>query len=208
MVVGVLADTTNFSRKILIDSLSEAISGAKILAENKKNKVKGLATFKPIRGVFKAKVKGKLEDIDIETKVKISKEAETEARKYSKSIKSSSCTYSEILDHKIIVTTDGTEVEIYDSKPEFNIVSVASRGSESVTTSEGIGVTGGWKDLFLKRDHLRYANLASAKAVNLLEAKHVTGEKCTVILDPGMVGLISHEAIGHMVEADFVYLVL
>ncbi len=198
------SSSTNLTRKVLIDSLSEAISGAKILAENKKNKVKGLATFKPTKGVFRAKVKGKLEDIDIEKKVKISKEADAEARKYSKSIKSSSCTYSEILDHKIIVTTDGTEVEIYDSKPEFNVVSVASRGSESVTTSEGIGITGGWEDLFLKRDHLGYANLASEKAVKLLEAKHVKGEKCTVILDPGMVGLISHEAIGHMVEADFV----
>ena len=32
----------------------------------------------------------------------------------------------------------------------------------------------------------------------------MSGEKTTIILDPGMVGLISHEAIGHMVEADFV----
>jgi TldD protein len=32
----------------------------------------------------------------------------------------------------------------------------------------------------------------------------VSGEKTTVILDPAMVGLLSHEAIGHTVEADFV----
>jgi len=38
----------------------------------------------------------------------------------------------------------------------------------------------------------------------LLEAKHAKGEKTTIILDPGMVGLLSHEAIGHTVEADFV----
>jgi TldD protein len=83
-------------------------------------------------------------------------------------------------------------------------MSVARTGSESVTTSEGIGITGGWEDLFFKRDHLGYANLASEKAIKLLEAKHVSGEKTTIVLEPGMVGLISHEAIGHMVEADFV----
>jgi TldD protein len=32
----------------------------------------------------------------------------------------------------------------------------------------------------------------------------VSGKKTTVILDPAMVGLLSHEAIGHTVEADFV----
>ena len=123
---------------------------------------------------------------------------------YSETIKSASCIYHEILDHKIIVNSDGVEVELYDSKPEFNIVSVARRGSESVTSSEGVGVTGGWEDLFSKKDPFEYATLASEKATKLLEAKHVIGEKTTIILDPGMVGLISHEAIGHMVEADFV----
>jgi len=58
--------------------------------------------------------------------------------------------------------------------------------------------------LFEISDHLQYARLASQRALNLLEAKRVSGENSTVILDPGMVGLISHEAIGHMVEADFV----
>src|SRR5919202_2434419 len=113
-------------------------------------------------------------------KVKVVQESELHARKYSESIKSASCVYHEILDHKIIVNNDGVEVEIYDSKPEFNVVSVARRGSESVTTSEGIGVTGGWQDLFSKKDPFDYAILASEKATKLLEARHVTGEKTTI----------------------------
>ena len=198
------SSTNDLSKKALRESVSEAISAAKSLAENKKNKVAGLARSKIVKGLFKTKVKGDLANIDIEQKVKIAKETEIQARKYSETIKSSSCIYHEILDHKIIVNSDGTEVEIYDSKPEFNVISVARTGSESVTASEGIGITGGWEDLFSKGDPNEYAHLASAKALKLLKAKHVTGEKTTVILDPGMVGLISHEAIGHMVEADFV----
>ena len=38
----------------------------------------------------------------------------------------------------------------------------------------------------------------------MAKAKQPKGEKGIVILDPAMVGLLSHEAIGHTVEADFV----
>src|ERR687883_1635001 len=198
------SSTNNASRDALIDSTATAVSAARVLAETKKNKVTGLAQYDVIRGVFKTKVNTDLDSVDIEKKIKVVQESELHARKYSESIKSASSAYHEILDHKIIVNSDGTEVEVYDSKPEFNVVSVARMGTESVTISEGIGITGGWNDLFQKKDAIEYATLASEKATKLLGAKHVRGEKTTLVLDPGMVGLISHEAIGHMVEADFV----
>jgi TldD protein len=198
------SSTNNVSREALIDSSAKAVSAARLLGETKKRKVTGLAEYDVIRGVYKPNLNTDLDSVDIAEKIKIVQESELHARKYSEAIKSSSCVYHEILDHKIIVNSDGTEAEIYDSKPEFNVVSVARMGAESVTISEGIGITGGWKDLFLKKNHLEYANLASEKATRLLGAKHVVGEKTCLVLDPGMVGLISHEAIGHMVEADFV----
>ena len=209
--IRVLADgcwgfsgTSNVSKSALEESLVDAISAAKALAFTKKNKVKGLAESRLAKGLFKTKVNGDLDSIDIERKVKITKDSEEQARKYSSTIKSASCLYHEILDHKIIVNTDGSEVELFDSKPEFNVISVAREGVKSSSASEGVGITGGWDDLFYSRDHLDYATQASYKAMKLLHAKHVIGERTNVILDPGMVGLISHEAIGHMVEADFV----
>jgi len=151
-----------------------------------------------------ANVHGELSDIDIEEKVKTVKEGEAEARTYSKVIKSSSCLYREILDSKLIVNSDGAQVIVYDSKPEFSITSVAGRVGESITAHEGIGITGGWRDLFSKKSHQQYAREASRKATNLLDAKKPRGERTNIILDPGMVGLLCHEAIGHMAEADFV----
>jgi len=58
------------------------------------------------------------------------------------------------LDHKIIVNTDGAEVQLSDSKPEFNVTAIAAEGNETATISEGIGITGGWDDLFAKHDPL------------------------------------------------------
>ena len=194
------SSTNNLS--LLKESLSDAISAARVLAQAKKNKVKGLAKSKMVTGTFQTSSNGNLSDIDIEQKVQVAKEGEKAARS-NRAVKAASCGYRETLDHKAIVNSDGADVEIYDSKPEFSVVAIAKRGSQSATAHEGIGVTGGWNDLF-KKSHLEYALVASERAAKLLDAKQVRGSKSTIILDPAMVGLLSHEAIGHTVEADFV----
>src|SRR5690606_5083845 len=192
--------TNNLS--LLKESLAQAISVARVLGQTKKNKVRDLADSKMVTGTFRTSSHGSLSDIDIEQKVKVTREGERAARS-NKAVKAASCTYRETLDYKAIVNSDGADVEIYDSKPEFNVSAIAKRGGQSATAHEGIGVTGGWNDLF-KKSHLDYAITASERASKLLDAKHVTGNKATIILDPAMVGLLSHEAIGHTVEADFV----
>jgi TldD protein len=197
------SSTNDISLSMLRESLSQAVSAARVLAHSKKRKVNGLADAKIVQGTFRPAVNGNLLDIDIEQKVQIAKEAEKAARKYSSTIKTASSVYREILDHKAIVNSDGAEVQIFDSKPEFSVNAIARKGSLSAMAQEGVGVTGGWYDLF-KKSHLEYATAASERAVKLLNAKFAKGEKTTIILDPGMVGLLSHEAIGHTVEADFV----
>jgi TldD protein len=186
----------------LKEALASAVSMARVLAGSKKHKVAGLAQSKMVRGRFEAAVRGKLADVDIEQKVKVTKEAEAAARK-NKEVKSASAIYRDMLDYKAIVNSDGAQVEIFDSKPEFNVTAIAKAGSLSATAHEGVGITGGWDDLF-KKSPVEYAESAADKAAKLLRAKYATGEKTTIILDPGMVGLLCHEAIGHTVEADFV----
>jgi TldD protein len=197
--------TSDISTEGLKQSLSEAASAARILAQTKKNKVKGLRESKMITGTFRtaASSNDNLSDVSIEQKVQVTKEAEKEARSH-RAVKTASCTYRDMVDHKVIINSDGADVEIYDSKPEFNVTAIARKAGQSATAHEGIGITGGWGDLFKKKSHLEYARTAAERAANLLDARHVTGNKTTMILDPAMVGLLSHEAIGHTVEADFV----
>ncbi len=196
--------TSETSKESLVDTMHAALSSASLLSKGKQRKVEKLANAKLAVGTFKPAVNGKLEDYSIEDKVKLVKSSEAYARKYSNKIKSASCTYRETIDHKIIVNTDGASVELFDSKPEFSMSAVAAESGNSVTASEDIGITGGWKDLFSSKSATDIAKEAAKKAVKLLKAKQPKGEKTTIILDPGMVGLISHEAIGHTVEADFV----
>jgi TldD protein len=193
-------DTTTTSLK---SSMRDAISVARVLGNSKKAKVRGLAECKLAKGVFRAKERGRLSDVGIERKVKDICEAEAQARKH-RGIRMASCTYREIIDHKLLVTSDGAEAEIYDPKPEFAITCLAGKGTESVSSTDGVGITGGWYDLFSKKSNTDYAEEVADKAYRLLDAKYPHGERTTLILDPGMVGLLAHEAIGHMAEADFV----
>ena len=66
----------------------------KALSTTKKVKVKGLKPLHRVtKGVFEPSVNGQLQDIDIEKKIDVTREAEAEARKYSEHIKSA---YSEL----------------------------------------------------------------------------------------------------------------
>jgi len=49
------------------------------------------------------------------------------------------------------------------------------------------------------------ATEAATKAVELLSARPVKGGKYTVVTNPKMTGVFTHEAFGHLSEADFVY---
>ncbi|MFQ5969413.1 MAG: TldD/PmbA family protein [Nitrososphaerales archaeon] len=198
------SSTSETSNESLLDTMSVAISSASLLSKGKLRKVTKLADAKLAVGTFKPAINGNLEDYSIEDKVKVVKDSEACARKYSNKIKSAQCMYRETIDYKIIVNTDGASAELFDSKPEFSLTVVAAESGNSITASEGTGITGGWKDLFKIRSSRDIAREAAQKAVKLLKAKRPMGERTSVILDSGMVGLISHEAIGHTVEADFV----
>jgi TldD protein len=198
------SSTSETAKESLIDTMHAALSSASLLSKGKQRKVEILAEADLAVGTFAPKINGKLEDYSIEDKVKLVKNSEAYARKYSGKIRSASCNYRETIDHKIIVNTDGASAELFDSKPEFSLSAVAAESGNSVTASEGIGITGGWKDLFAERSAADMAKQVAQKAVKLLKARQPKGEKTTIVLDPGMVGLISHEAIGHTVEADFV----
>src|SRR5262245_11552352 len=76
---------------LLKESLNNAISVARLLAQTKKNKVRGLAESKMTTGTFRTTSTGdSLSDIDIEKKVQITREGEKAARS-NKAVKAASC---------------------------------------------------------------------------------------------------------------------
>jgi TldD protein len=198
------SSSNDSSEDSMTSTLNDAIKMAKISSSVKKKKDVKLAEIKPAKGVFRPLIRGALEDHSLEEKIRLVKDIEQMTRTMFDEVKTATCSYKEIIDHKLIANTDGVEAELFDSKPEFRVIAIASRNGDRISAAETAGVTGGWDDLFKKVSAGVMAKKAAETSKKLLDARHPKGERSKVILDPGMVGLISHEAIGHTVEADFV----
>ncbi len=119
-------------------------------------------------------------------------------------IHTASSRYNEIFEDKVIVTTDGAAASSRLVRAEVRAGAFAEKDGVQVLGSNSVGVTGGWSCLFGHPRAVELAEQTARDAVEQIDAPHVPGGVHTVILAPGMVGLLSHEAIGHTVEADFV----
>ncbi|MCK5290496.1 MAG: TldD/PmbA family protein [Thermoplasmata archaeon] len=188
----------------LSECLDSSMKAGRMASKGRKEKVESLEDVTPASGTFRPKVNDPVEDHSLEEKMNLVRDIEERTRGVSEDIKSSSCTYYEIIDHKMIVTSDGAEAEIFDVKPEFSVLAVAAREGKMNMGYDANCVTGGWKDLFAEKSPEEISEKAATLAVDLLKASGPEGGESLVVLDPSLVGLICHEAIGHTVEGDFV----
>lgn len=198
------SSTSRLNKESIQQAISDAIKSAKASDKETNEKEVDLAQTGLATGKYEVEAPDPVEDHSVAEKLDLVKKCDSDLRNSSEMFVSSSCTYKELIDHKIIVTTDGAEAEIYDTKPEFRLFGVASDGQDMIRVHESDGVTGGWNQLFEKKSPEKFVHLLSERAEKLMDASYPQGEKATVVLDPSLVGLISHEAIGHTVEADFV----
>ena len=188
----------------LVQCLQASTKAGRMAGKGRRDKVKSLGDAGLSKGTYRPKVNDPVEDHSLEEKMKLVREIETRTREAAPEIKSSTCTYYEIIDQKMIVTSDGVEAEIFDVKPEFSVLAVAATEDKMNMGYEATCVTGGWKDLFAKKTPEDISEKAATLAVDLLRASDPEGGISRVILDPSLVGLICHEAIGHTVEGDLV----
>ncbi len=188
----------------LAKCLESSIKAGRMASKGRSEKIESLEDAKLATGTYRPKVNDPVEDHSLEEKMKLVRDVERRTRGISSDIKSSRCTYYEIIDHKAIVTSDGAEVEIFDVKPEFSVLAVAARDGKMNMGYDANCVTGGWKDLFSKKSPEEMSEKAATLAVDLLDASDPEGGISQVILDPSLVGLLCHEAIGHTVEGEAV----
>jgi TldD protein len=145
-----------------------------------------------------------LTDKPLEEKLGAVIEMEKATAAKASQIHTASTTYREMFEEKAVVTSDGASAAHKLVRPELRVAAFASGGGDHNVGHTSLGVTGGWNCLFNHHRAEGIVEKTARDAVDLLGAPHVSGGKHTVILEPSVVGLLSHEAIGHTVEADFV----
>lgn len=155
-------------------------------------------------GVFTTDGYAELEAAALDGRIQLVLDMEQRARSSSSRIVSASSAYTEIFEEKGIVTSDGARAWTKVARPEFRVGAVAQDGAELQRGARSVGVTGAWDCLFGRASSEQLGDEAAAMAVDLLSAGYAEGGMQKVLLSPAIVGLLTHEAIGHTVEADFV----
>jgi TldD protein len=196
------SSTGRTGREDIRKAIGDAIRAAEATASFTRGDGLKLGEARMAVGSFSHDINDPVTNHTMAEKMDLALKSEESIRASSDKIVSGMCVYREYLDHKFIVNTDGAKAEVTLNIPEFRLVAVAGEGDDLVTAIEGTGIAGGWKDLFGERPAEALVQSAVERAVRLTKASYPPGGRTTVILDPGLVGLISHEAIGHTVEAD------
>lgn len=199
-----LSSTTDLTECGLATAAASALSLAGAASERRQKGGAHLASAPLVRGEFPVETADPLDAHSLEEKIELVLALDERVRRASERVVASSVIYVETLDDRIVATSEGTLARVHDSKPSLRVLAVAASGGEQSMGIETVGVTGGWGELFARRSPDELVAEATRIAVDQLSAPHAPGGLVTAVLDPGLVGTLCHEAIGHTVEADIV----
>ena len=120
----------------------------------------------------------------------------------SPSIQSSAINYRDVQRTTIFANSEGSYIE--QEKPDLSlrITAIASGAGKVRQAGLSLGSRGDFTEIEGLDDQVR--NVAR-RAEALLYAPQLKGGEYTVILDPVLAGVFTHEAFGHLSESDFVY---
>ncbi len=198
------ASTDRVEASSIERAIRNARAAAKASARARAQRCAPLPRVDLARGRFESSGVDELLGRGIESTIDLVMRIEAETRAKSAAIQSASCAYSEVYEEKGIVTSDGAKAWTRLIRPEFRVGAVASKAGEIQRGYESSGATGGFECLFRTAQPEQLSERAAQRAVDLLSASYCDGGRSKVLLSPALVGMLTHEAVGHTVEADFV----
>lgn len=141
------------------------------------------------------------EGVPAADKVAWLRELDDAARGFSPEVTQVVGMYGDSLQRVLIATSDGRWVE--ETRPRIRLVAqvVAARDGNIQTGFHGPAACSGVE--FVDRHPPRStAEVAAGRAVTMLDSIPAPAGEMTVVLAPGMGGVLFHEAVGHPLESD------
>lgn len=146
-------------------------------------------------------VKIPFEDISIEEKKEIMKEANDSAT--IDKVSSTTVSYGDSKVNEVFMNSEGSNIQVKTSRVRMALNAAATDGE---IIQFGHGSIGGVKgfEVISETDIEEFGRKIGEKAVRLLDAKPAPSGKFPVIADPELTGVLIHEALGHAVEGDLI----
>jgi TldD protein len=148
-------------------------------------------------------VRRPVHEASLREKMKLVREAYAAAQSHDPRIVKVKAHYSDSLKHMCVANSEGLLVR--DTRPMVKLVCVAISEKDGKRES-GYWGGGGRVGLEYFRDVLtprRIGEEAAREAVLLLDAVDAPAGEMPIVLAPGHSGVLIHEAVGHLLEADF-----
>ena len=190
-----------FSNRLDREALLQAADAASAaLREGEAGSVVDLRT---LEGPVTNAVGRSASEVPASDKVEWLRSLDDAARAYSPEVAQVVGMYGDSLQRRLIATSDGRWVE--EDRPRIRLVAqVVARRDETIQTGfYGPAACSGVE--FIDANQPRAtAEVAAKRAVTMLDSIPAPAGEMTVVLAPGMGGVLFHEAVGHPLEADAV----
>ena len=178
--------------------VKEACATAKLVGKETSQ----LAPIDPVVDEIKAPMEKDFREIPLSEKKALLEEYNQIMLKYHEKIQTTIAMYGDTFKTVWFASSEGAY--LMEEKPNlFAYISAIARDGDVI--QRGFKSTGGPEGYQIVEGFHDKATEAAAKAIELLSAKPVKGGKYTVVTNPKMTGVFTHEAFGHLSEADFVY---
>ncbi len=117
-------------------------------------------------------------------------------------VESSVVAYSDRRRKVTFASSEGSYIEQTNSDVSMRVTAMARDGGDVQQAGLSLGSRGDFGQV--ERQHREVEEIAR-RAVELISAPKVKSGEYTVVLDPILAGVFTHEAFGHLSEADFTY---
>jgi TldD protein len=161
-----------------------------------------LAAVEPVVDEIPAAMQKDFRDIPLSEKKALVEEYNQILLHHHEKIQTSTAMYGDSFKTVWFASSEGTY--IMEEKPNLYIY-LQAIAREGDVVQRSFKCTGGADGYQMIEGFHDQAAEAAARAVELLSARPVKGGKYTVITNPIMTGVFTHEAFGHLSEADFVH---
>ncbi len=193
-----------FSSTTKIEELKNAIEKAykmaKAASRGRYEKIK-LADIDIIEDEVKSKMRIKPEEVDVQEKVKRMKDLEREL-KNDRNVKSTRIIYQDTSGTKILYTSEGTKI-VWDMGYVWQYIWATGKNEKGMAAArDEIGsVDMGW-ELFQEENVEKVSKRVLKKLNAQLNGVSPKRGEYPIVAGPIIVGIIAHEALGHLAEAD------
>jgi TldD protein len=194
------ASVGSLNAEILTSAVSEACKMAKTASLQLKNPIK-LAKTPVVEDHVRIQSRKNPAEISMEDKIKTALAINRNTLSYDKRIKSCTIDYLDLTGTSYFTNSEGTYIEQDKLYVWSRMTASAAQKGVFTFSREEIGSTTGY-ELFDRETPELLGDKLARRATEQLEAKAPKGGNFPVVLGPNVVGVLVHEAFGHLAEAD------